>query len=295
MLLTMKIKWILFAVALCVVTCHAKPDADAYAKPDFDTYQPILDRMPFGVPPDTASLNMGPVTDPNEQRKKELLARQVNMSAVNIMPDGRTAIGFTDLSAKPPVNHYLHVGESSDGWTVIDADYDEETATIQKEGIEVSLKLGKGLIEPAVPGPGGRGPALMAANQGVNAAMQINALMPPATVPSFQGAGRSAITGVTESAPGLRRDPRLPPGTPNAAAGRTSASPTAATPTATSSYTERLDQRVKAAQMEKEKADQEQKEVLKKVAAAAAQEAVRMREREAAEAAEEIDDDTVEE
>jgi len=290
----MKIKWILFAVALCVATCHAKPDADAYAKPDFDTYQPILDRMPFGALPDPT---VAPPSQDDALKKKEqeLLARQVNMSAVNIMPDGRTAIGFTDLSAKPPVNHYLHVGESSDGWTVIDADYDEETATIKKGGVEIALKLGKGLIESPALGPGGRGPALMAANQGVNAAMQINTLMPPTTAPSFPGAGRTAITGATESPPGLRRDPRLPPGTPNAAAGRTSASPTAATPTATSSYTERLDQRVKAAQMEKEKADQEQKEVLKKVAAAAAQEAVRMREREAAEAAEEIDDDTVEE
>jgi len=277
----MKLKWILFAVALCVATCFAKPDAGAYAKPDFDTYQPILDRMPFGAVPDTSAVNQGPVVDPNEQRKKEMLARQVNMSAVNIMPDGRTAIGFTDLSAKPPVNHYLHVGESSDGWTVVDADYDEETATIKKDGVEIALQLGKGLIEPAVPGgPGGpRPPALLAANQAVNAAALVNVNAPP-TAPVFGG-------GVQGGPPGLRREPRPAPVAPNAATGRTTAFPSAAAQAQPGSYRERLEQREAVQQIEKEKAEQEQKETLKRLAAAAAQEEMRKQQQEAAEAAEE--------
>jgi len=281
----MKYGCILFTVALCVATCYAKPDTDAYAKPDFGTYQPILDRMPFGAIPETP-VATGPVVDPADQRKKELLARQVHMSAVNIMPDGRTAIGFTDISAKPPVNHYLHVGESSDGWAVVDADYDEETATIKKDGVEIALKLGKGLIEPAM-GPDGRGrPALTAANQAVSAAAQINAMMPPTTAPTFTGAGRSGAAAESPLPPGLRRETR-PAATPNAS-GRTTAFPTSTAGTSpTSSYRERLEKREADQQIAKEQADQEQKEILQRLAAAAAQEAIRKREQEEAEAAEE--------
>jgi len=282
MLFDMKCQWILSVVALCIATCYAKPDAGAYAKPDFGTYQPILDRMPFGAPSDTTS-NLGPVSNPEEQRRQEALARQINMSAVNIMPDGRTAIGFTDLSAKPPVNHYLHIGESSDGWTVVDANYDEETATIKKGEVEIALKLGKGLIESPAPGAGGRlGPALAAVNQGVAAGAQVNAL------------SMSASPGVLAPAPGLppglRRETRSSPATPNMATGRATVSSAVATPvppTAGGSYRERLDQRVESQQIAKEKAEQEQKEALKQLAAAAAQEEIRKREREAAEAAEE--------
>jgi len=273
MLFAMKREWILFCVAFGVATCCV----GAYERPRFDTYQPILDRMPFGAIPDPSLTNLVPVVNVAEQREKELLARQIHMSAVNIMPDGRTAIGFTDISAKPPVNHYLHVGESADGWTVLDADYDEETATIKKGGIEVSLQLGKGLIEPAVP-PGGRAnPGFAAANQAVAAAAQINA-----------GVIRPGESGV----PGLRRETRnanAPTPAPGVAAGRPpQAAVTPAAPAASPSYTELREQRLQAQQAEKEAQDRRQEETLKRLAAAVANEEIRKREQEAADAANEM-------
>jgi len=281
MLFAMKMKWILSAVALCVAACFAKPDVGAYAKPDFSAYQPILDRMPFGVLPEAVATPTLPTADEMKtKREAEMLARQVNMSAVNIMPDGRTAIGFTDLSAKPPVNHYLHVGESSDGWTVVDADYDEETATIRKGDVEVVLQLGKGLVEPAAPpgGPGPRSPALMAANQGVNAAALVNMSAP--------NAAAYPLPPQASGPPGLRREARPMPPAPTAPQRG---------PDAAGSYRDRLGQRAAAQQVEKEKAEQEQKETLKRLAEAAAKEEIRKRDQEAAEAAGEADEDPAEE
>ena len=69
------------------------------------------------------------------------------MSAINVTPDKKTAVGFTDLSVKPPKNYFLIVGDSADGWTVKSADYDEEIAVIEKDGVAITLKLGQGLVE----------------------------------------------------------------------------------------------------------------------------------------------------
>lgn len=127
-----------------------------YAPPAFGHYQPILDRMPFGaLPADFNTATVDPATVKNEAQVKaeqEALAKKINMSAVNVTPDGTTAIGFTDLSVNPPVSYYLLVGDERNGWTVLCADYDEGTATIEKDGVQLPLQLGKGLVE-AKPSP----------------------------------------------------------------------------------------------------------------------------------------------
>ena len=102
----------------------------------------------FGEPPPAAPSKDEAQTLAEQQR----LAKQINMSCINITPDGSTAIGFTDLGEKPPQNYYLLVGASAGGWTVLQADYDEEWAQIEKSGVAITLKLGAGLIEaPPVP------------------------------------------------------------------------------------------------------------------------------------------------
>jgi hypothetical protein len=118
---------------------------------DFSHYQPILDRMPFGqLPANFGQAVPDPVqaqTESQVQAEKEKLAKQVNMSCVNVTPSGKVAIGFTDLSDKAPVNYYLLVGSSGGGWTVLDANYDEEWAQIKKDDITITLKLGQGLVD----------------------------------------------------------------------------------------------------------------------------------------------------
>ncbi|MBO7654156.1 MAG: hypothetical protein J6U40_04475, partial [Kiritimatiellae bacterium] len=136
-----------------------------YETPPFTKYQPILDRMPFGqmaapgaaVDPEVAK------TEAEVRVEQEKLSKQVRMSCVNISPDGETMVGFTDLSEKVQKTFYLAVGESRDGWTIIDADYDKEWATIKKEDIEVTMQLGKGMVDdPKAKGANGAQPAMMA-------------------------------------------------------------------------------------------------------------------------------------
>ena len=138
-----------FAFAVCPTLLRAA--TTVYTPAPFSDYQPILDRMPFGaLPPGFGQVAVDPVqtqTDAQLLAEQQKLAKQVNMSAVTITPNGATAIGFTDLSEKPPVSYYLLVGDSAGGWTVVKADYDEEWAQIEKEGVTITLQLGKGLID----------------------------------------------------------------------------------------------------------------------------------------------------
>ncbi len=117
--------------------------------PPFSHYAVILDRKPFGDV--TKPTSNEPVPQPDqaaiEQAKEEqALAKQVDMVAVNRTPRGKIAVGFIDKGAKPPRNFYLNVGESAGGFTVVEADFTEETATIEKDGVSIQLKLGKGLV-----------------------------------------------------------------------------------------------------------------------------------------------------
>ena len=158
--------FLLLPLALCAALPRASPDTPATNEPPhlsapipqpFSAYQPIIDRMPFGAPPSNFDPNGANAsqaqTDAQVQAEQQKLAKQVNMSCVNVTPEGATAIGFTDLSEKPPVNYYLLVGANANGWTVVDADYDEEWAQIRKDSVTVTLKLGKGLIDAPPPRP----------------------------------------------------------------------------------------------------------------------------------------------
>jgi len=178
--------------------------SEGAGQPSFGHYQPILDRMPFGTPPPNfGEAPVDPAAAQSEEAAKaeqQKLAQQINMSAVNITSDGKTAIGFTDLSEKPPINYYLLEGASAGGWKVLSANYDEETATIEKNAISITLKLGRGLVEPAPPSktpapPAPRAPPAAAPPN------RLGALRPwgdRPTVPPAQAAGQPPEPGPAE-------------------------------------------------------------------------------------------------
>jgi hypothetical protein len=66
------------------------------------------------------------------------------VSAINVAPNGRTYVGFTDNSVEPPRNHYLPVGGEADGWKVVSADYDSEEVVLEKDGKRITVNLGGG-------------------------------------------------------------------------------------------------------------------------------------------------------
>jgi len=131
------------------------PKFKAPEVPDFSRYQGILKRMPFGAPPPAGGEAQTSAADARtaaqELKEQQMLARKINMSCVNITPSGRAAVGFTDLSTKPPVNYYILVGDEAGGWTLKSADYDEEWAELERDGTTIYVKLGQGLMAEPPP------------------------------------------------------------------------------------------------------------------------------------------------
>jgi hypothetical protein len=149
--------------------------AFAWKVPPFSRYESIIERMPFGpgsaesdpgatsgsgsgdAAPGAAS--MAPRQPTAEERQ---LAAKVRVSALNVTPAGVVKVGFTDSLANPPVNYYLGVGRSQDGWTVRAADPALGCVALEKGGVRVTLKLGaaaggKDVAKGAVPKAAGRG------------------------------------------------------------------------------------------------------------------------------------------
>jgi len=131
------------AAALFCLAVHAE-------RHPIDRYQSIIDRQMFGQPPP----NFDPTMPPSlvqkgagdEQvltREQEAIKSAIHFSAINVTPAGDIAVGFTDNSdSKLPVHYYLKVGESRNGWKVLEADPIKATMKVAKGDIEVSLGLG---------------------------------------------------------------------------------------------------------------------------------------------------------
>jgi len=131
----------------------AAPARDkALIVPPFSRYEIIIARKPFGTPPPAAAapaaVDNAAVQQAQEEQK---LARQINMVAVNKTPAGKTAVGFIDKSEKPERNYYINVGETVNGFTVVEASYEDETATLRKDEVTITLKLGQGLVKGGAP------------------------------------------------------------------------------------------------------------------------------------------------
>jgi len=72
-----------------------------------------------------------------------MIKSAIHFSAINVTPAGDVAVGFTDNSdQKMPVHYYLKVGESRNGWKVLEADPVKAKMKIAKDDVEVELDLG---------------------------------------------------------------------------------------------------------------------------------------------------------
>lgn len=241
--------------------------AISFEPPPFSTYQPILNRMPFGdlpvgFDPNAANDALQQQQDAQAKAEQQALARQINMSAVNITPDGYTAIGFTDLSVKPPLSHYLRVGEKSDGWHVLNADYDEEIATLIKDDVTITLKLGIGLIDTP-------SNILATASSETPPPAVSESALPPAAPPAL--AARTSAT---------------PPRFQRTSPGNRLRTPAAETSSGGRSYADRLRERTAKEAKEEQEKQARMNEQFKKIAEEIAEREIKRREEEEEAAAE---------
>lgn len=134
-------------VAALVLALIAVQSASADHQP-YERYQSIVDRQMFGQPPPgfdpTVPASSVSRSDQKELTKEqEVLKSAIHFSAINVTPDGETAVGFTDnADPKIPVHYYLKVGEVRNGWKVVEADAIKATMTIEKNDVQVALSLG---------------------------------------------------------------------------------------------------------------------------------------------------------
>jgi len=122
------------AVVILVLACLA---ARGEGNAGFARYQVILDRMPFGAEPSpealaAAAAQAAPARDP--------FTKNLKMCAVtrNLLT-GKLQVGLMDAGSKK--NYFLGVGETEDGITVVDADYEKEKALLRKDGEEAWLSM----------------------------------------------------------------------------------------------------------------------------------------------------------
>lgn len=132
-----------------------RPSTDA----GFERYRTIIDRKPFGPEPANFDPDApgsrggtaagGGAVDPAAQeamkaQEEQKIIASVRVSALNVTPSGKIAVGFTDASKQPSGTYYLKVGETRDGWTVKAADARAMKVTLEKDGVEATLGLGEG-------------------------------------------------------------------------------------------------------------------------------------------------------
>ena len=115
---------------------RSQEPASAWTPQPASRYEGILERMPFGRPPPAPAAAAATTTPPVPG-----IANQLVLCAINRTPGGGIAVGFVDNAQKPPHGYYLALGEESDGYTVTAADFEQESATIEKDGVSVTLRL----------------------------------------------------------------------------------------------------------------------------------------------------------
>jgi len=122
----------------------------------FSRYQIILDRRPFGAEP----APLPPVSATPPPPPPETVTRTLKMCAVTRRLNGKLQVGLVETAAKK--NYLIDVGDTADGITVLEADYEGEKAKLSKDGVEAWISMNDvksmpGLASvvpsPAVPAP----------------------------------------------------------------------------------------------------------------------------------------------
>ena len=134
----------LLLLTLAPVVAFALPET-----PPREHYQPIVDAKPFGDVAKQVSAEEA-AKAAEEQKQKEEIAQKFRMVGITDYPDGTRKIAFLD-ETQGVASYLLGIGESENGFTLVEADYDAEWATLTKDGLTFTLGLGKGLIEKPDP------------------------------------------------------------------------------------------------------------------------------------------------
>lgn len=155
------------AFILAVLVLPAVAEEASVVLPE--KYQAVVERYPFGQPPEgfdplsatpqryeeTGEAGAAEPEIPLTQQQEALQRSVVATALVFDRTTGNPWLGFSDLSnPKAPQSHYVQLGMSEDGWTVVDVDMNRKTAKLSKDDVEIEVVVGA-RKEPEKPAPGG--------------------------------------------------------------------------------------------------------------------------------------------
>ena len=123
---------LLIGMLVCIVAANTH---------DFQRYQVILDRKPFGeAPPDPTP------TPPPPLKASESFARSLRLCALLELDDGSIRVGLVDNTTKK--DFFLSEGEIVEGIELVSASYEEEEAVLRKGSEMAVIQLQSGEIQP---------------------------------------------------------------------------------------------------------------------------------------------------
>lgn len=113
-------------------------------------YELIIAKEPFGPMAAATATEEAEAVAQDPQKVLEE-SNKIQLCAMTVTPDGRTAVGLIDNATNPPATITLFDGESFNGLEMLLSDLDKEYATFRREGVTFTLRLGLGLVETITP------------------------------------------------------------------------------------------------------------------------------------------------
>ena len=126
--------------------------AQAWAPKSRAAYDAIVRAEPFGpMAAEVFGAQPDPETPIVTQEMVEEESNKIQLCAMTVTPDGRTAVGLIDNGVQPPAYITLFDGDESNGLELLISDLDREFATFRRDGVTFTLGLGLGLMETITP------------------------------------------------------------------------------------------------------------------------------------------------
>ncbi|MBM4148606.1 MAG: hypothetical protein FJ224_06140 [Lentisphaerae bacterium] len=124
---------VMTAACVTAAVCLAGRNACGAVADAFAPYQVILDKQIFGEPPAPEA-----VVSP-EVKADPGFARDLRLCALTYTEEAGIRAGVIDI--KTHRNYYLSIGGEEEGVRLVDADFDEESVLVEKNGLQRRLYL----------------------------------------------------------------------------------------------------------------------------------------------------------
>lgn len=144
--MTQAASWVKGGLLGGAILCLA---SSAFAMRERAYYELIIKSLPFGAMADEEMADADEVVATPEEIQEE--SNKIQLCAMTITPDGRTAVGLIDNGTNPPAYITLFDGDEANGLELLLSDLDGEFATFRRAGITFTLGLGLGLMETITP------------------------------------------------------------------------------------------------------------------------------------------------